>query len=67
MRFIPAEEGEEPSEDGAEDGSFDGAGELVPCEVSVQNEFEEDVEDGVDGEPGEEEAPGWFVFHDGSL
>jgi hypothetical protein len=29
----------------------------------VQNDFEEDVEDGVDDEPGEEESPGWFAFH----
>ena len=48
MRFVPAEEGEEPGDGRAEDGSFDGARELVPREVAVQEEFEEDVEDGVD-------------------
>lgn len=65
LRLVPAEEGEEPGEGRAEDGSFDGAGELVPREVAVQNNFEDHVEDGVDGEPGEEESPRWFVFHDG--
>ena len=63
LSFIPAEEGEEPGEGGAEDSSFDGAGELVPREVAVEEGLEEDVEDGIDSEPGEEEAPGWFAFH----
>jgi len=62
LRFVPAEEGEEPGEGRAQDGSFDCAGELIPGEVSVQNNFEDHVEDGVDGEPDEEESPGWFGF-----
>jgi hypothetical protein len=65
LRLVPAEEGEEPGEGRAEDRSFDGAGELVPREVTVQNDFEDHVEDGVDDEPREEESPGWFFFHDG--
>jgi hypothetical protein len=31
--------------------------------VAVEEGFEDDVEEGVDDEPGEEESPGWFGFH----
>ena len=63
LGLVPAEESEGPGEAGAEDGSFDGTGKLAPCEMAVQEGFEENVEEGVDDKPGEEESPGWFVFH----